>query len=166
MWLHNGCGAGSWLLGAARRKSVDAPRAARRPHDTRTNTHIQVLYRTWGTFTAISVTISAMSVLTSITASLWTGEAVVVRARGRRRRRRRQRSPAFAAAASFTPNPPKPNPNKPNQHNSTQKGLYYGGPAVIVWGWMLVSALMLCVGLGMAELASAYPTSGGMYYCE
>eukprot|EP00775_Hariotina_reticulata_P010837 gene10837-10993_t len=43
-------------------------------------------------------------------------------------------------------------------------GLTYGGPVVCVWGWVVVSAFMLCVGLGMAELASAYPTSGGMYY--
>ncbi|GFR47638.1 hypothetical protein Agub_g9380 [Astrephomene gubernaculifera] len=43
-------------------------------------------------------------------------------------------------------------------------GLTYGGPVVCLWGWWLVSLLSLCVALGMAELASAYPTSGGMYY--
>ncbi|GLI62318.1 hypothetical protein VaNZ11_004926 [Volvox africanus] len=43
-------------------------------------------------------------------------------------------------------------------------GLSYGGPVVCLWGWWLVSLLSLCVALGMAELASAYPTSGGMYY--
>ncbi|PNH06511.1 Amino-acid permease BAT1 [Tetrabaena socialis] len=43
-------------------------------------------------------------------------------------------------------------------------GLTYGGPVACVWGWFLVSAMSLCVALGMAELASAYPTSGGMYY--
>ncbi|KAG2482254.1 hypothetical protein HYH03_018798 [Edaphochlamys debaryana] len=43
-------------------------------------------------------------------------------------------------------------------------GLTFGGPVVCLWGWILVSLLNLCVALGMAELASAYPTSGGMYY--
>ncbi|EFJ50420.1 amino acid carrier 3 [Volvox carteri f. nagariensis] len=43
-------------------------------------------------------------------------------------------------------------------------GLTYGGPVVCLWGWWLVSLFSLCVALGMAELASAYPTSGGMYY--
>jgi hypothetical protein len=75
----------------------------------------QALNRSWGALTACAITISAMSVLTSITASFSTG-------------------------------------------------LTYGGPVVCVWGWIVVSAFMLCVGLGMAELASAYPTSGGMYY--
>ncbi len=35
-----------------------------------------------------------------------------------------------------------------------------------MWGWLVGSAAMLCVALGMAELASAYPTSGGMYYWQ
>jgi len=43
-------------------------------------------------------------------------------------------------------------------------GLTYGGPVVCIFGWIFVSLLVLCEGLGMAELASAYPTSGGMYY--
>ncbi|KAH6912903.1 APC amino acid permease [Coprinopsis sp. MPI-PUGE-AT-0042] len=38
-----------------------------------------------------------------------------------------------------------------------------GGPAM-VWGWMVASIGILCVGLSMAELASAAPTSGGLYY--
>jgi hypothetical protein len=45
-------------------------------------------------------------------------------------------------------------------------GLTYGGPAVCIWGWLGVSFCMLCVALGMAELSSAYPTSGGMYYWQ
>lgn len=77
----------------------------------------QVLYRTWGTLTAVALTISAMSTLTSISASFY-------------------------------------------------MGLSYGGPAVCVWGWVGVSIATLCVGLGMAELSSAYPTSGGMYYWQ
>ncbi len=43
-------------------------------------------------------------------------------------------------------------------------GMTYGGPVVIVWGWIIVGFMTLVVGLGMAEIASAYPTAGGLYY--
>ena len=33
-----------------------------------------------------------------------------------------------------------------------------------LWGWFLACIGGLCVALGMAELTSAMPTSGGMYY--
>ncbi|KAI0027526.1 APC amino acid permease [Vararia minispora EC-137] len=39
-----------------------------------------------------------------------------------------------------------------------------GGPASMVWGWAVASLFILCVGLSMAELASAAPTSGGLYF--
>ncbi|MFJ4633869.1 amino acid permease [Streptomyces sp. NPDC088847] len=39
-----------------------------------------------------------------------------------------------------------------------------GGPLMISIGWPLVSALILIVGFCMAELASSYPTAGGIYY--
>ena len=39
-----------------------------------------------------------------------------------------------------------------------------GGPVMISIGWPLVSVLILVVGLCMAELASSYPTAGGIYY--
>ncbi|KAJ5290780.1 Amino acid/polyamine transporter I [Penicillium angulare] len=46
--------------------------------------------------------------------------------------------------------------------------LYYplaaGGPANIIWGWVLVSFLILCVGISLAEITSVYPTAGGVYY--
>ncbi|THU93843.1 APC amino acid permease [Dendrothele bispora CBS 962.96] len=38
-----------------------------------------------------------------------------------------------------------------------------GGPAM-VWGWAVASILIMFVGLAMAELASAAPTSGGLYF--
>ncbi|KAK0214394.1 APC amino acid permease, partial [Armillaria fumosa] len=38
-----------------------------------------------------------------------------------------------------------------------------GGPAM-VWGWAIASIFILCIGLAMGELASAAPTSGGLYY--
>jgi amino acid transporter len=39
-----------------------------------------------------------------------------------------------------------------------------GGPVAISIGWPLISLLILCVAFSMSELASAYPTSGGIYY--
>ncbi|KAH7925225.1 amino acid transporter [Leucogyrophana mollusca] len=39
-----------------------------------------------------------------------------------------------------------------------------GGALSIVWGWAVASLLILCIAMAMAELASAAPTSGGMYY--
>jgi amino acid transporter len=39
-----------------------------------------------------------------------------------------------------------------------------GGPVAIAFGWPLISAFILIIGFCMAELASAYPTSGGIYW--
>ncbi|KAH9973549.1 APC amino acid permease [Lactifluus volemus] len=39
-----------------------------------------------------------------------------------------------------------------------------GGPIAMVWGWAIASTFILVVGLSMAELASAAPTSGGLYF--
>lgn len=39
-----------------------------------------------------------------------------------------------------------------------------GGPVAISLGWPLISAFILIIGFCMAELASAYPTSGGIYW--
>ena len=43
-------------------------------------------------------------------------------------------------------------------------GLQHGGPPVMTWGWLLVGTLVLFAGLSMAEICSAYPTAGGLYY--
>ncbi len=43
-------------------------------------------------------------------------------------------------------------------------GLNYGGPIEEAYGWPLVSVFVVIVGLGMAEIASKYPTAGGLYY--
>ena len=43
-------------------------------------------------------------------------------------------------------------------------GLNYGGPIEEAYGWPLVSLFVIIVGLGMAEIASKYPTAGGLYY--
>jgi len=43
-------------------------------------------------------------------------------------------------------------------------GMDAGGPFVITLGWFIVGALTLCVGMSMAEITSAYPTAGGLYW--
>jgi hypothetical protein len=43
-------------------------------------------------------------------------------------------------------------------------GLRYGGPASMTLGWLVVAVFNGCVALSMAEICSAYPTSGGLYY--
>lgn len=43
-------------------------------------------------------------------------------------------------------------------------GLKFAGPIVNTVGWPVVSFFTLCVAASMAELASAYPTAGGLYY--
>ncbi|KAF7300045.1 Amino-acid permease BAT1 [Mycena kentingensis (nom. inval.)] len=43
-------------------------------------------------------------------------------------------------------------------------GLNTGGPAVMAWGWIVVSLFTSLVGLAMGEICSAHPTSGGPYF--
>ncbi len=43
-------------------------------------------------------------------------------------------------------------------------GLAWGGPAASTIGWPLVSIFTLMIAASMAEIASAYPTAGGLYY--
>jgi amino acid transporter len=44
------------------------------------------------------------------------------------------------------------------------QALNNGGPIAISIAWPVISALILCVAFSMSELASAYPTAGGIYY--
>src|SRR5688500_16274471 len=39
-----------------------------------------------------------------------------------------------------------------------------GGPVAVTWGWLLVGVMSTIIALSMAEIASAYPTAGGLYY--
>ncbi|KIK45428.1 hypothetical protein CY34DRAFT_535759 [Suillus luteus UH-Slu-Lm8-n1] len=39
-----------------------------------------------------------------------------------------------------------------------------GGPAVIIWGWILVAVLTQTLAFSLAEICSKYPTSAGAYY--
>ena len=43
-------------------------------------------------------------------------------------------------------------------------GLKLAGPVINSIGWPVVSLFTLCVAASMAELASAYPTAGGLYF--
>ncbi|KAF1952159.1 amino acid transporter [Byssothecium circinans] len=46
--------------------------------------------------------------------------------------------------------------------------LYYpvvdSGPVGIIWGWLLVSLIIVCVAASLGEITSVYPTAGGVYY--
>ncbi|KAF5246282.1 hypothetical protein FAUST_1399 [Fusarium austroamericanum] len=39
-----------------------------------------------------------------------------------------------------------------------------GGPVDVVWGWVAVSLIIICVALSLGEITSLYPTAGGVYY--
>ena len=43
-------------------------------------------------------------------------------------------------------------------------GLAWAGTAAVVIGWPLVTIFVLAIAASMSELASAYPTAGGLYY--
>ncbi|KAF2758158.1 amino acid transporter [Pseudovirgaria hyperparasitica] len=42
--------------------------------------------------------------------------------------------------------------------------LIAGGPANIIWGWVTVSCIILCVAASLGEITSVYPCAGGVYY--
>lgn len=39
-----------------------------------------------------------------------------------------------------------------------------GGPANIIWGFVGVSFIILCVAVSLGEITSVFPTAGGVYY--
>ena len=43
-------------------------------------------------------------------------------------------------------------------------GLAWAGTAASLIGWPLITVFVLCIAASMAEIASAYPTAGGLYY--
>jgi amino acid transporter len=43
-------------------------------------------------------------------------------------------------------------------------GLAWAGTAASLIGWPLITVFVLCIAASMAEVASAYPTAGGLYY--
>ncbi len=40
----------------------------------------------------------------------------------------------------------------------------WGGPVAVTWGWLLVGGFCVIVSLAMGEIASKFPTAGGLYY--
>jgi amino acid transporter len=40
----------------------------------------------------------------------------------------------------------------------------WGGPVSVIWGWLIVGTFTTFVALSMGEVASTYPTAGGLYY--
>ena len=50
----------------------------------------------------------------------------------------------------------------------SSSSLYYplinGGSSTVVWGFLLVSLIMVCLAASLAEITSVYPTAGGVYY--
>ncbi|XP_034569028.2 amino-acid permease BAT1 homolog [Setaria viridis] len=49
-------------------------------------------------------------------------------------------------------------------HTLYNTSLTFGGPATMALGWFVAGAFTMAVGLSMAEICSAFPTSGGLYY--
>ncbi|HEX8121512.1 MAG TPA: amino acid permease [Solirubrobacteraceae bacterium] len=45
-----------------------------------------------------------------------------------------------------------------------QQAWLNGGPVAISWGWPIICGAILIIAFCMAELASAYPTAGGIYW--
>ncbi|KAJ3289158.1 hypothetical protein HDU79_004286 [Rhizoclosmatium sp. JEL0117] len=43
-------------------------------------------------------------------------------------------------------------------------GLFAGGPLGLFWGWNIVSIFMFLIALSQAEICSAFPTMGGLYF--
>ncbi|KAJ3208963.1 hypothetical protein HDU83_008598 [Entophlyctis luteolus] len=43
-------------------------------------------------------------------------------------------------------------------------GILQGGPLGLFWGWNIVSIFMLLIALSQAEICSAFPTMGGLYF--
>ena len=43
-------------------------------------------------------------------------------------------------------------------------GYNQGGPVAITWGWLIVGAFCTLVAAAMGEIASTYPTAGGLYF--
>ena len=39
-----------------------------------------------------------------------------------------------------------------------------GGPIAVTWGWLIVGLFATIIALAMAEIASSFPTAGGLYY--
>jgi len=39
---------------------------------------------------------------------------------------------------------------------------FQGGATSYIWGWLLLSLISLCIAASLGEIASVFPTSGGV----
>jgi len=39
-----------------------------------------------------------------------------------------------------------------------------GQSVTVIWGWVLVSLISLCIAASLAEICAVFPTAGGVYY--
>ncbi|OAA40953.1 polyamine transporter TPO5 [Metarhizium rileyi] len=42
--------------------------------------------------------------------------------------------------------------------------LYNGQSVAVLWGWVLVSLISICIAASLAEICAVFPTAGGVYY--
>ncbi|KAJ5569715.1 amino-acid permease [Penicillium hispanicum] len=52
----------------------------------------------------------------------------------------------------------------PSFASTVYYGMGYAGTGGMVWGWIIAMIFIQCIAMSMAELCSAMPTSGGLYY--
>ncbi|CAK7274983.1 GABA/polyamine transporter [Sporothrix epigloea] len=52
----------------------------------------------------------------------------------------------------------------PSVASTLYYGMGYAGTPGMAWGWLIAMIFIQCIAMGMAELCSAMPTSGGLYY--
>ncbi|KEY66074.1 hypothetical protein S7711_08892 [Stachybotrys chartarum IBT 7711] len=45
-----------------------------------------------------------------------------------------------------------------------QLSLTNGQAVTVLWGWLIVSLISLCIAASLAEICASYPTAGGVYY--
>ncbi|KAI9288839.1 amino acid/polyamine transporter I [Umbelopsis sp. AD052] len=42
--------------------------------------------------------------------------------------------------------------------------MYEAGSMAVIWGWFVTTMFTICVAVSLAEICSAYPTTGGLYF--
>ena len=72
--------------------------------------------------------------------------------------------PLLVRVSRTSPSASPSSPSSPVVSRRSMSGWNGGGPAAIAWGWPVLAALVLCIGLCLSELVSAFPTSGGIYW--
>ncbi|KAL9033183.1 MAG: hypothetical protein Q9180_006085, partial [Flavoplaca navasiana] len=75
--------------------------------------------------------------------------------------------PSFASTLYYVSTCKRSDPRR-ERRNKTDccfgQGMGYAGTPGMTWGWLIAMIFIQCVAMSMAELCSAMPTSGGLYY--